>query len=295
MIPVVGNLITVGIQRAASCIHCNPARCIRTLVGRVKDSVAVLISHFCEKYAFHKICHGDIGSQSLLIRCKTTARPGEVAPSTIYLFRREPPSEENPDGPNLRIKVLLNLDSGSRRRVTIRPWQYGAMLSTLRLLARRPDTYQFSVVAYSFEDQSVLYRQALSNQINFQALGRAIKKLSPGTVEYADLGKGKETNFFGQLLYDELTNDGTLDALVFLGHDPFTGKRVAQEFVRSLNKGGYPVFYLNSSRHPWRGIVGQAVRTLGGKAYSVRRPSELSSALDKMLAKIVEQRTPPDD
>ncbi len=213
-------------------------------------------------------------------------RPGEVAPSTIYLFRREPPSEENRDGPNLRIKVLLNLDSGSRRRVARRLWRYGAMLSTLRLLARHPDTYQFSVVAYSFEDQSVLHRHALANQINFPALGRALQNLSPGTVDFGDLGKGKETDFFSRLLQDEVTNDGTIDALVFLGHDPFTEKRVAEEFVRSLDWGGYPVFYLNSSRHPWRGIVGQAVRTLGGKTYSIRRPSELSSALDKMLARI---------
>ncbi len=212
--------------------------------------------------------------------------PGEIASSAIYLFRREPPSEEDPDGPNLRIKVLLNLDSGSRRRVTRRPWQYGPMLSTLRLLARHPDTYQFSVVAYSFEDQSILHRQALANQIDFRALGRALKSLSPGTVEFGHLGKGKETDFFGRLLHDEVTNDGTLDALVFLGHDPFTGKRVSEEFVRSLDRGEYPAFYLNSSRHPWRGIVGEAVRTLGGKTYSIRKPAELSSALDKMLARI---------
>ena len=217
--------------------------------------------------------------------------PGEVASPAIYLFRREPALERDPAGPNLRIKVLLNLDSGSRRRVTLRPWQIGLMLSTLRLLARHPATFQFSVVAYSLEDQSVLYRQPLANRVNFPALGRAIKSLSPGTVEVGHLGKRKETDFFGRLLYDEVQDDAPLDALVFLGHDPVVGKRVAAEFVRSLNKGGYPVFYLNVSRHPWRGIVGQAVRTLGGKSYSIRRPAELSSALDKMLARILAQRT----
>ena len=220
-------------------------------------------------------------------------RPGEVAPSGIYLFRREPPSEMNPTGANLRIKVLLNLDSGSRRSVTIRPWQYGPMLSTLRLLARHPETHLFSVVAYSFEDQSVLYRQPLANRIDFPALGRAIKSLSPGTVNFSHLGKGKETDFFGRLLHDEVTNDRTLDALVFLGHDPFTGKRVAREFVSSLDRGRYPVFYLNSSRHRWRGIIGQAVRNLGGKSYWIRNPAELSSALERMLTGIHEWRRPP--
>ncbi len=217
--------------------------------------------------------------------------PGEVAPSGIYLFRREPALERDPAGPNLRIKVLLNLDSGSRRRATLRPWQIGPMLSTLRLLARHPATFQFSVVAYSLEDQSVLYRQPLANRVNFPALGRAIKSLSPGTVEAGHLGKRKESDFFGSLLYDEVQDDTRLDALVFLGHDPVVGKRVAAEFVRNLNKGGYPVFYLNVSRHPWRGVVGQAVRTLGGKSYNIRRPAELALALDKMLARILEQRT----
>ena len=216
--------------------------------------------------------------------------PGEIAPSGIYLFRREPPSQRDPDGPNLRIKVLLNLDSGSRRRVTIRPWQYGPMLSTLRLLARNPATLQFSVVAYSLEDQKVLYRQRFANRVNFPALGRAIKSLSPGTVEVSHLGKTKEADFFGQLLHDEVEDDPSLDALVFLGHDPIVGKRVAGEFLRSLEKGRYPVFYLNVSRHPFRGVIGHTVRTLGGKSYNIRRPSQLSAALDKMLARILEQR-----
>ena len=217
----------------------------------------------------------------------TLAR-GELAPSLVYLFREETPVPPDPAGKKLRVKLLVSMDVRGRRRVTIPIWRYAPVLSILRVMARHPALAQFSVVAFSLDDQQVLFEQQdYQDVIDFPALGETLEQLTPGTVTYGQLGKKKEQEFFADLLEKELGEDEESDAFIFVGWDLRIGKKVAKETIRGLERSPAPVFYLNPAMwRNWRGLLGHAVKALGGTRYKVRRPRDLPEAIERMVAEI---------
>ena len=96
----------------------------------------------------------------------TLAR-GEIAPSLVYLFREETPVPPDPAGKMLRVKLLVSMDVRGRRRVTLPIWRYAPVLSIMRVMARHPALAEFSVVAFSLDDQQVLFEQDLRKSHRF--------------------------------------------------------------------------------------------------------------------------------
>ena len=216
-----------------------------------------------------------------------TLAPGEIAPSLVYLFREETPIPPDPAGKKLRVKLLVSMDVRGRRRVTIPIWRYAPVLSILRVMARHPALAEFSVVAFSLDDQQVLFEQDYQDVIDFPALGETLEQLTPGTVTYGQLGKKKEQEFFAALLEKELGEDEKSDAFIFVGWDLRIGKKVAKETIRGLELSPAPVFYLNPATwRNWRGLLGHAVKALGGTRYRVRRPRDLPEAIERIVAEI---------
>jgi hypothetical protein len=217
-----------------------------------------------------------------------TVKPGEVVPARVYLFRPEPAVA--PGGAGLRIKLLMNLDMPSRRRARVRLWQYAPMISGLRMMSRHPALAEFSVVAFSVEEQRVLHSQEFSRRIRFPDLGKAIESMTPATVELETLRKGSDLEFLDRLLTEELSKPGQADAIIFVGADDRFGKRVSPETLERVRGKGIPVFHFNSTVYLWRGAIGNAVRSLGGKEYKVRQPHELARAVEQLVGEILEQR-----
>ncbi len=216
-----------------------------------------------------------------------TVEPGEAAPARLYLFRPEPRVESR--GPGLRVKLLMNLDIPTRRaRVPL--WRYAPMISGLRVMSRHPALGEFSLVAFSLEQQQVLYRQGFSKQIGFPALGEAIRSLNPATVDVKTLRKGTDLQFLDNLLAKELSDVEQVDAIIFLGADNRFGKRVSPETLERIRTKRIPVFHFNSTLYVWRGAIGNAVRSLGGKEFKVHRPHELAKAVDQLVQEILAQR-----
>lgn len=217
-----------------------------------------------------------------------TVEPGEVTQAGVYLFR--PERARRSRGAGLRIKLLMNLDMRSRRRSRVQLWRYAPMISGLRVMSRHEDLSEFAVVAFSLEEQRVLHRQAMSRRIDFPKLGGAIESLSPATVEFNTLRKGSDLAFLDTLLADELSDAEEVDAIVFLGADDRFGKRVSDETLERIRAQGIPVFHFNSTLYLWRGAIGNAVRSLGGKEYKVRRPHELAKAVEELVGEILARR-----
>ena len=217
-----------------------------------------------------------------------TLNQGEVARSAVYLFRREPLVERGPA--QLRVKLLLNLDVPNRRRARVRLMRYVPMISGLRMMSRHPDLAEFEVVAFSVEEQEVLHRGGLSERIDFPALGKAIESLTPATVEFKNLQRGSDLEFLDTLMAEELNDIEGVDALIFVGADDRYGKRVSPETIDQLRKKQIPAFHFNSTLFLWRGAIGNLVRALDGKEYRVRQPHELATAVQKLVAEILEQR-----
>ena len=219
---------------------------------------------------------------------------GEVAPSVVFLFRDEKSVRGGPADKKLRIKLLVSMDVRRRRQVTMRLWQYSRLVAILRSLSRNPSLVAFSLVAFSLEDQQILYQQDYSDSIDFPALGEGLGGLTPATVTFEQLGKTKEQEFLGNLLSEEVGGDKEADAYVFVGSDIRIGKKIPKETLAPLTNPGAPVFYLNSTRHPWRGMLGNAVKTLKGTEYKIRQPREVSNAVEKMVGSIRPRRSRAD-
>jgi len=209
--------------------------------------------------------------------------PGEVAPSVVFLFRDEISVRGGSADKKLRIKLLVSMDVRRRRQVTIRLWQYSRLIAILRSLSRNPSLIEFSLIAFSLEDQQILYQQDYAHSINFPALGEGLGGLTPATVNFDELGKTKEQEFLASLLAEEVGDDNKADAYVFVGSDIRVGKKIPKETLAPLTDAGAPVFYLNSTRHPWRGMLGNAVKTLNGTEYKIRRPREVGEAVEQMV------------
>jgi hypothetical protein len=66
--------------------------------------------------------------------------------------------------------------------------------------------------------------------------------------------------------------------------------RVSSETLESVRAKDIPVFHFNSTGYLWRGAIGNAVRSLGGREYKVRRPHELAKAVDQLVTEILANR-----
>ena len=218
---------------------------------------------------------------------RLTLSPGEVAPSLVYLFRKESPVPPDPQGKMLRVKLLVSMDVRERRLVTTPLWRFAPVLSILRLMARHPALAEFSVVAFSLDDQQVLFEQDYGSVIDFPGLGETIEQLTPGTVTFQQLGKKKEQEFLARLLAKELGGDKDSDAFIFVGWDLRLGKKVTREALDAFRPDPAPVFYLSpATRGGWRGLLGNVVKALGGTRFQVRRPRDLPAAIERMVAEI---------
>jgi hypothetical protein len=215
-------------------------------------------------------------------------KPGEVAPVHVYLFRPEPEAAGGSAG--LRVKLLMNLDIPTRRRARVPLWRYAPMISGLRVMSRHPALGEFSVVAFSLEEQEVLFRQEFSRRIRFPDLGDAIESLTPATVDWNDLRQGSDLEFLDDLLAGELQDTGRVDAIIFVGADDRFGKRISPATLEQMRAARIPVFHFNSTVFLWRGAIGNAVKSLDGREYKVRQPHELAKAVESLVAEILARR-----
>jgi hypothetical protein len=217
-----------------------------------------------------------------------TVEPGEVAPARLYLFRPERPAERH--GVRLRVKLLMNLDATFRGRARVQLWRYAPMISGLRVMSRHPAMSEFALVAFSLEQQEVLFRQEFSRRIRFPDLGDAIASMKPAMVDVKTLRKGSDLEFLDELLAKELNDPEPVDAIIFLGADDRFGQRVSEQTLAQVRAKGIPVFHFNTTRFLWRGAIGNAVRSLGGKEFKVRLPYELAKAVEQLVEEILERR-----
>jgi hypothetical protein len=105
--------------------------------------------------------------------------------------------------------------------------------------------------------------------------------------------KRSEVEFLTSFIKEELTGRDHPDALIFVG-PKYTVTEGSPEEELKTAETGYPVFYLNYNRSPqdmpWRDSVGRAVRTFGGREYSVSKPRDLWFAVTEIVTRIVESK-----
>ena len=218
--------------------------------------------------------------------------PGEIVDTALYLFRPLDRLERPRPAAPRRMKIFLSMDVLGRRGRVVRTRMFHLMphVAALRRLATSSNFDEFSVVAFSFEDQKVVIHQDYRRVIDFPAMRDAVKELHPETVDVGQLVRGSEMQFFENLLVRELLRVRPPEAVVFLGQDLHFGKRLPNRVLDSLRQIGAVVSFLDASRFAWRGAMGNVVQAIGGKEHRLQRPSDLARAIASFEDRVLRSR-----
>src|ERR1022692_3790032 len=209
-------------------------------------------------------------------------------------FRQEPPvvARETQADP-LNIKVMVNFAPQDSLSATLQPIDTRALLSILRNMAREPRITRLSVVAFNMQEHRVIYRQESAPQIDFPALGEALRSLNLGTVDLKRLSqKHGDAEFLTSFITQEI-KDGKdrPDAVIIAGPKVTVEGSFPQDSFKEVGDLKFPVFYmnynLNPQVNPWRDAIGSAVKTLKGAEFTISRPRDLFFAWTEIIGRIV--------
>jgi hypothetical protein len=222
---------------------------------------------------------------------------GAVQAADKEPFKQEPPvARQDGDGP-LNVKVMINFAPQEASSATLQPLDTNALVSILRSIAREPRIGKFSIVAFNMQEQRIMYRQQEASQIDFPALGEALKALNLGTVDFKLLSqKHGDTEFLASLMTNEIKDqaDGP-DAVIIAGPKVMVDAPVSPEALKQLGDVRFPVFYmnynLNPQANPWRDAIGSAVRYFKGIEFTITRPRDLFFAWTEIMGRIVKLKS----
>jgi hypothetical protein len=231
---------------------------------------------------------------------KMTITPNAVEASEAEFFKPEPPVARTQDGDPLKVKVLINYAPQESAAAAMAPVDASALVSILRTIAREPRIMKFSVVAFNMNEQRVVYRGDNLDEIDFPDLGRQLRSLKLGMVDYKQLADPHSpTDFLTHLVQDELGGNPA-DAVIFAGPKAYLDEPVPQDTLKDIGSISYPVFYMNymlappngnwSDTTPWRDAIGTVVKRLRGFEYTITRPRDLWTSWTDIMNHIVKMK-----
>jgi hypothetical protein len=208
-------------------------------------------------------------------------------------FRQEPPllAREAQADP-LNVKVIVNFAPQDSLSATLQPIDTRALLSILRNMAREPRITRFSIVAFNLQEQRVIYRQESAAQIDFPALGEALRSLNLGTVDVKRLAqKHGDAEFLTSFITQEIVGKEQPDAVIIAGPKVTIEGGLPLESFKEVGDLKFPLFYMNYNvnpqANPWRDAIGTAVKTLKGAEFTISRPRDLFFAWTEIIGRIV--------
>jgi len=207
-------------------------------------------------------------------------------------FRPEPPvARDHGDSP-LNVKVVVNFAPQDAAAASLQPIDTNALVSILRSIAREPRIVKFSLVAFNLQEQKVIYSQQEAPQIDFPALGHALRSLNLGTVDLKRLAqKHGDSEFLAGLITREVGQaKDRPDAVIIASPKVAVEDVIPQEALKQLSDVKFPVFYmnynLNPTGNPWRDAIGTAVKYLKGIEFTISRPRDLFFAWNEIMGRI---------
>ena len=222
---------------------------------------------------------------------------GAVRQFDTETFKPEPPVERDHQDLRLKVKVIVNFAPQDAAAAALQPMETSALVSILRGIAREPRIVTFSLVAFNLQEQKVIYRQQEAAQIDFPALGRALRALNLGTTDLKRLAqKHPGSEFLAGLIAAEVSQaKDSPDAIIFAGPKLGVEDTIPGDGLKQLSDVKFPVFYmsynLNPAANPWRDAIGSAVKYLKGMEFTISRPRDLFFAWSEIMGRIVKGKS----
>jgi len=224
---------------------------------------------------------------------------GIAAPERADSFGSEPPVMRDVNHA-FKVVVLLNVASQAPGSASMRNTETAALLSILRSIAREPRIGSYSISAFNLDRNEVLFRSENAPQVDFPALGAAIKQAHLGTIDVQRLRQNDAGIQFLRGLLAEAMRMSRPDALIFVGPKTTTpeyGVRGALGALKEFGEPSCPVFYLNYNAdpvsNPWRDMIGSVVKLWRGFEYSISRPRDLPLAWTEVMSRIGSRQPAP--
>jgi hypothetical protein len=217
---------------------------------------------------------------------------GAVRQFESETFQPAPPMARDPGQPPLHLKVIVNFAAPGAAAPTLRPAEIGALVSILRAIARDPRVARISLIAFNLHEQRVLYRQREAPEIDFPALGRAVRSLNPGTVGLQHLAQKHEgIQFLAELMAAEVgSRDDAPDAVVFASPKLALEDAIPADALKQLHGVKIPVFYMSYNSGPAlnlsRDTIGSVVKYLKGMEFPIGHPRDLCLAWSEIMGRI---------
>ncbi len=224
-----------------------------------------------------------------------TLERGEIAPTDREQFEPEPFLRRAEGSGGLTMKVLVNFAPQNAQSATLQQSDTDALVSVLRCMQRDPRIGRFSVVAFNVQEQKVLYRQEGAKEIDFPAIGEALRNLHLGRVDISHLGqKNSNSDFLGDLLVNEISAPDKPDAYVITGPKTLIEESISSEKLKASPGTDLPVFYLNYNlvpqAAPWRDALSGAIKFFKGQEFTISKPRDLWFAITELVGKVVKSK-----
>ncbi|HTU45647.1 MAG TPA: hypothetical protein VMF91_11330 [Bryobacteraceae bacterium] len=246
-----------------------------------------------------RICASDWDLEAVLPP-KDKPMPLFIGPRQVAETLAEPfvndgsrPASEPVD--SLALKLLVNFAPQNALSSALQRSDTDALVSILKAIQRDPHVGRVSLVAFNIEEGRVIYRQEAAEQIDFPALGKALKTMKLGTVNIASLGeRHSQTQFLQDLIEKEVGTTTHPDAVIFAGPKAMLDADVPQDDLRRIGDIECPVFYMNYNLNPqavpWKDSISHAIRAFKGTEYTISRPRDLWLSTTEMVNRILRDK-----
>ena len=227
--------------------------------------------------------------------------PLQIAPEGVQAadlepFRAEPPVRRAEAEGGLRLKVIVHFAPQEPAAAMLAPDDVNALLSILRSMARDPLVAKLSLVVFNMPEQRVIFRQDETSDLDFPALGKAVRTLNLGRVDARLLAqKHSDAGFLGDLLTKEIGgNQNPADAVIMVGPRAGVEDSLPPDALKQLGEVKFPVFYMNCSLdptvNPWHDAIDGAVRAAKGAVYTISRPRDVYFSWSEIAGRIVKSK-----
>lgn len=225
----------------------------------------------------------------------STLPPGIVVASEIDSFHIEPPVQRVSTADGLELKILINWTPVYSRSFAMQEIDTDALLSALRVITRHAAVVSVSLTLFSTQEMRVVYRQPKTRQVDFRAIGDAIRSLNPGTVHVSAIAtKHPERVFLTALILEELRGDDYPDAIVFVSSRLTLEESIDEAALTEAGAPRFPIFYLAYSLYQetsyWNDAIGHAVRLFRGREYGVAQPRDLGNAVADIMSRALDAK-----
>jgi len=166
---------------------------------------------------------------------KSWIPPLSAQPPATSLFAEEPSVQRKPRRGLLKVDIIVNFAPQNLDSAVMGETNLLSLVGILRRIARDPRIGEYSLVACSLPTQQILYHQDHARQVDFPALGEALKSLHLGVIDAKYARHNGPAQFVAGLVNEQSKRERA-DTLIIVGPKSDREVKIPGEVLDSFEK-----------------------------------------------------------